>query len=101
MRQQKNQNQSRGPISKLNSIQTKHPHKKCSCGASDLPKPKLPEGTRRLKIQPKYTQRVGYQEAFPVITLTGKWLQNFGFKCDSYVLITEKHGQLIIQLETE
>lgn len=98
---QTTKNQSRLPIYRLNPIQTKHPHKTCTCGACDSPKRKLPEGTRRLKIQPKYAQRVGYQEAFPVITLTGKWLQNFGFKCDSYVLISEKHGQLIIQLETE
>ncbi len=97
MRQTKNQS----PIVQLKPGQTKHPHKTCTCGACDPPKPKLPEGTRRLKIQPKYARRVGYEEAFPLITLTGKWLQDHGFKCDSYVLISKKQGQLIIKLETE
>ncbi len=89
------------PILKLNPIQTKHPRKTCTCGACDPPKPKLAKGTRRLKIQPKYTRRVGYEEAFPLIMLTGRWLQDQGFKCDNYVIISEKKGQLTIKLEKE
>ena len=99
MRQTKNQ-KAESPILKL-IPQTKHPHKTCTCGACDPPKPKLPKGIRRLKIQPKYTRRVGYQEAFPMIMLTGRWLQKQGFKCDSHVLIIEEREQLVIKLEQE
>ena len=85
----------------ITPTQTKYPQKTCSCGALDPPKPMLAKGTRRLKIQPKYTRRVGYEEAFPLIILTGKWLQDQGFKTDNYVLIAEKKGQLIIKIEKE
>ncbi len=85
----------------LTAVQTKHPRKTCTCVACDPPKPKLPKGTRRLKIQPKYYQRLGHLKTFPSILLSGKWLQDQGFECDSYVIIAEKKGQLVIKLQKE
>jgi hypothetical protein len=74
--------------------------KKCKCGACEPPKPKLPEGIRRLKVQPKYiTDRPSKNPTIPLIILQGEWLRNTGFDCESHVLIEQQPGQLVIRVE--
>ncbi len=81
---------------KLAILQFKQPHKQCTCGACDAPKPKLPAGMRRLKIQQKFTGV--YYDYVPSLLLAGKWLDKIGFK-SSYVVVIEEKGKLIISLE--
>ncbi|WP_133576475.1 SymE family type I addiction module toxin [Pedobacter metabolipauper] len=84
---------------KIEAVQTRIPTKHCTCGSCDLPKPKLPIGTRRIKIQPKYIAGAKGGKLVPVIRLQGAWLRKTGFECDSYVIISKKKGQLIIQMD--
>lgn len=55
---------------------------------------------RLIKIQPKFVERVRSSTLVPAIMLTGKWLEKLGFKDQNHVIITEKAGQLIINLDT-
>jgi hypothetical protein len=83
-------------LQRLESIQ-----KRCKCGACQPPKPKLPPGTHRLKIQPKFVQRGLLPDTqVPQLLLAGEWLRRTGFECNNHVLITTDPGQLIIRLET-
>ncbi len=75
--------------------------KTCTCGACTPPKPKLPAGTRRLKIQPKFVQLTYSHTTVPLIMLTGAWLRKIGFESKSYVIIYEKEGELTIKLDKE
>lgn len=79
--------------------QVRQPHKTCTCGACDPPKPKLPAGMRRLKIQQKFVSRVRSTTVVPIITLAGEWLRKSGFEYQEHIIITESQGQLIINLE--
>lgn len=75
--------------------------KRCKCGACDPPKPKLPPGMHRLKVQPKYVERsLGPNTYVPQISLTGEWLRKTGFDCQTHVIVTKEPGRLVIQLET-
>jgi hypothetical protein len=77
------------------------PNKICNCGACEPKKPKLPDGQRRLKIQPKHMQSTWSESIVPQILLQGKWLRKTGFEYNDYVIITEKKGKLILELEKE
>lgn len=92
-------NQSLASIRQPKMFQLKQPNKKCTCGACDPPKPKLPAGMRRLKIQQKFVARVRSSTVVPVIILAGEWLRKSGFEYQEHVIITENQGQLIINLE--
>lgn len=81
--------------------QVKQPNKTCTCGACDPPKPKLPAGMRRLKIQQKFVAQVRSSTLVPVITLAGEWLRKSGFEYQKHIVVIEKKGQLIINLDTE
>ena len=76
-------------------------NQKCTCGAATDPKPELPAGTRRIKIQPEFVRRVGPNTIVPVILLKGQWLRKIGFECEGHVLIREVDGGLVIRLEGE
>lgn len=73
--------------------------KKCKCVACDPPKSKLAEGMRRIKVQPKYVERAGNNSYVPMIMLNDEWLRKKGFDCESFVIIEEEPGRLIIRLE--
>jgi len=78
-------------------IQELQPNKICKCGACEPRKPKLPQGMRRLKVYYK----AGCTETIPVILLQGEWIRKLGFNVEDHVIVSEKKGQLIIDLETE
>ena len=67
------------------------------CGACEPPKPKLPDGVRRIKVYYK----VGQCGEIPVILLQGEWVRKLGFNVIDFVIISEHPGQLIINLEKE
>lgn len=92
-------NQSPASLLRPKVSQERQPHKTCTCGACDPPKPKLPAGMRRLKIQRKFVAQVRSSTIVPVITLAGEWLRNAGFEYQKHIIITENQGQLIINLE--
>jgi hypothetical protein len=73
------------------------PNKICKCGACEPRKPKLPRGMRRLKVYYK----AGYTETIPVILLQGEWIRKLGFNVKDHVIVSERKGQLIINLEAE
>ncbi|TKC56605.1 type I toxin-antitoxin system SymE family toxin [Pedobacter hiemivivus] len=98
MRTQKNQTTT--SIFRPKVDQVKQPNKTCTCGACDPPKPKLPAGMRRLKIQQKFITQVRSSTVVPMITLAGEWLRKSGFEYQSHIIIIEKEGQLIINLDT-
>ena len=81
-------------------IQVKQPNKKCTCGACDPPKPKLPAGMRRIKVQQKIVTQGRSNTLIPVIMLSGKWLLKSGFAYQDYVIVIEKKGQLVITLDS-
>ena len=87
-------------VRKPKIIQELQPNKICKCGACE-PRPKLPEGMRRLKIQPKYMQSTWSQSVVPQILLQGEWLRKTGFEYNCHVIITQKKGKLVIELEKE
>ncbi len=74
--------------------------KKCTCGVANPSKPKFPVGIRRIKIQPKFVQRVWEDKLVPQILLRGEWLRKNGFECAGHVLVMEEQGKLVIQLES-
>ncbi|WP_090997767.1 SymE family type I addiction module toxin [Pedobacter insulae] len=82
-------------------IQELQPNKTCKCGACEPRKPKLPEGLRRLKVQPKYMRYTWRSAVVPQIMLQGEWLRKTGFECEQHVIITVKNKRLIIKLEKE
>lgn len=97
MRTQKNQ--PTASVLRPKVDQVKQPNKTCTCGACDPPKPKLPAGMRRLKIQQKFVAQVRSSTLVPVITLSGEWLRKSGFEYQKHIIIIEKEGQLIIKLD--
>ncbi len=88
-------------------IQELQLNKICKCGAckpnayaeasAKEQKPKLPKGMRRLKVYYK----AGCTETIPVILLQGEWIRKLGFNVKDHVIVSEKKGQLIINLEVE
>jgi hypothetical protein len=80
-------------------IQTLQPNKTCTCGACTPPKPKLPVGMRRIKIQPKFVQHTYSNTTVPLIMLTGAWLHKIGFESKGYVVVYEKEGELLIRVD--
>lgn len=40
-------------------------------------------------------------ETIPVILLQGEWIRKLGFNVKDHVIVSEKKGQIIINLETE
>lgn len=82
-------------------IQELQPNKICKCGACEPRKPKLPNGQRRLKIQPKYTQSTWSESIVPQIMLQGKWLEQMGFECHEHVIVTTTQGKLVIEIDKE
>jgi hypothetical protein len=59
--------------------------------------PELPKGTRRLEVYYK----AGFTETIPVIVQQEEWIRKLGFDIKNHVIVLEKKGQLIINLETE
>lgn len=82
-------------------ISVKPSKKKSNCRICNPAKPKLPTGTRRIKIQPKFVERVSKNSFVPFIMLSGKWLLKAGFECEQHVIIVEEPGLLTIRLEKE
>jgi hypothetical protein len=80
------QNHPRSPTNKI-----------CTCGACEPRKSKLPSGMRRLKVYYK----AGCTETICVILLHGEWIRRLGFNVEDHVIVSEKKGQLIINLEAE
>ena len=93
-------NQTTVSVKQPKIIQVKQPNRKCTCGACDPPKPMLPTGMRRIKVQQKFIAQVRSSTWVPVIILAGEWLRKSGFECQNHVIIIEKKGQLIINLDT-
>lgn len=64
----------------------------------------LPMGMRRIKVQQKYIAKVRSSIRsstwVPVIILTGEWLRKSGFEYQNHIIVIEKKGQLIINLDT-
>lgn len=54
---------------------------------------------RRIKIQQKFVAQVRSLTTVPVIMLSGKWLEKLGFDYENHVIVMEKEGQLIINLD--
>lgn len=79
-------------------IQQLQPNKTCKCGACEPPRPKLPEGTRRLKVCYKYSSG-GTQ--VPAIMLQGEWLRKAGFEYGDEILVNVTKKQLIVNFGTE
>jgi hypothetical protein len=98
---QKSKSQNGVSVRKPKIIQELQPNKICKCGACEPRKPKLPEGMRRLKIQPKHMQSTWSESIVPQILLQGEWLRKTGFEYNNNVIITQKKGKLIIELEKE
>lgn len=51
---------------------------------------------RKLKIVPKHFARRWQDAVFPEIRLAGKWLQDIGFKCGKFVVITQGNNSITI-----
>ena len=51
---------------------------------------------RKLKIVPKHFPRTWKDAVFPEIRLAGKWLQDLGFKCGNFVIITQGESTITI-----
>lgn len=56
----------------------------------------MPNKERKLKIVPKHFPRVWKDAVFPEIRLAGKWLQDLGFKCGNFVIITQGESSITI-----
>lgn len=98
---QKSKSQNEVSVRKPKIIQELQPRKICKCGACEPRKPELPEGRRRLKIQPKFMKSTWKESIVPQILLQGEWLRKTGFEYHDHVIITQKKGKLIIELEKE
>lgn len=61
----------------------------------------MPGKERKLKIVPKYFPRRWKDVVFPEIRLAGKWLQDLGFKCGNFVLITQGESSITITVLPE
>jgi len=85
------------PIPKYNPTQIKKPESHCTCGACYVPKTKMPDGVRRLKVYYKYVN----SKQVPVLLLQGEWIRKLGFDIQEHVIIQEKKGKLVINLEKE
>jgi hypothetical protein len=96
MRQQKKQTLSSSEQADELSIQLSKTKRKINV---EPEAPKLPSGTRRIKIQPRYVSRVGKNIFVPGLLLQGEWLRKLGFDCKQHVLIREESGGLVIRLE--
>ncbi len=92
---------SQDSVRKPKIFQKLQPNKICKCGACEPRKPKLPDGIRRLKIQPKHVQYTWTTAIVPQILLQGEWLRKTGFEYNEHVIITHENGKLIIELEKE
>jgi toxic protein SymE len=53
---------------------------------------------RKLKVLPKHYKRQWKDVVFPEIRLAGKWLQDVGFTCGSFVSIAQEENTLIITM---
>jgi hypothetical protein len=84
-------------IPKYDPTQIKKPESHCTCGACYVPKQKMPEGIRRLKVYYKYVNG----KRIPVLLLQGEWIRKLGFEIEDHVIIKEKKGKLVINLEKE
>ena len=82
-------------------VQELQPNKICKCGACEPARTKLPDGKRRLKIQPKHLQYTWATAIVPQILLQGEWLRKTGFESNQHVIITQNKGKLIRELEKE
>jgi toxic protein SymE len=56
----------------------------------------MPNKERKIKIVPKHFPRVWKDAVFPEIRLAGKWLQDLGFKCGNFVVITQGESSITI-----
>lgn len=56
----------------------------------------MPGKERKLKIVPKYFPRRWKDVVFPEIRLSGKWLQDLGFTCGNFVVITQGESSITI-----
>ena len=79
--------------------QLRQPHRTCKCGACEPPKPKLPEGMRRLKVYNRWKANGNGQE--PVILLQGEWLRKVGFEYGDEILVTVNQKHLVVNFEAE
>jgi len=61
----------------------------------------MPNKERKLKIVPKHFPRVWKDAVFPEIRLAGKWLQDLGFKCGNFVVITQGESSITITVLPE
>ena len=86
-------------LKEVKIVQELQPNKICKCDACEPRKPKLPDGQRRLKIQPKHMQSTWSESIVSQILLQGEWLRKTGFESNDHVIITQKKGKLIIELE--
>lgn len=98
---QSTKSQKSASMRKLKVTQELQPNKTCRCGACEPRKPKLPNGMRRLKIQPKCRDYAWNRSIVPQIMLQGKWLEQIGFECHSHVIITTLQGKLVIEIDKE
>jgi hypothetical protein len=105
---QSTKSQELGSIPTAKIIQEIQPNKTCICGACEPRKPKRTDGKRQLKVSSKLIvhQRAWVKEDsvydyVPQIRLEGQWLRNTGFESGQFVVITQKKGKLIIQIEKE
>jgi len=57
----------------------------------------MPDGIRRLKVYYKYVNN----KQVPVLLLQGEWIRKLGFDIEEHVIIREKKGKLLINLEKE
>ena len=73
------------------------PNKTCRCGACEPPRPKAPDGKRRLKVYYKWPS--GSENTVPLIMLQGEWLRKAGFDIGDGVLVTMETNRLTIDFE--
>lgn len=72
-------------LQRLGAIQ-----KKCKYNVCKPASPKLPQGMRRIKVQPKYVERTTVNSYIPMIILKGEWLRKTGFDCNSFVIVEQE-----------
>lgn len=59
------------------------------------------QGSRKLKVLPRYFSRRWKEVVFPEIRLTGKWLQDVGFICGKKVNVEHEKNKITITLDEE
>lgn len=87
---QTQKNQTEVPQRKQKVIQGLQPNKICKFGSCEPRKAKLPDGQRRLKIQPKYMQYTWSNSIVPQILFQGEWLRKTGFEYNEHLIITQR-----------